>query len=139
LTAHPRLEVVRPAASSWGEKGYWEVWLQESNSWIYRSLHSAARRMTEIARACADDASPLTERMLRQLARELLLAQSSDWAFLMKTGTAKHYATQRTENHIARFNQLHAQLSDANIDERFLSECESRDNLFPHVQWRQYL
>jgi Uncharacterized conserved protein len=46
---------------------------------------------------------------LKQLARELLLAQSSDWAFLMKTGTAREYATQRTIDHLARFNRLHDQ------------------------------
>ncbi len=86
LTRHPTQQTIAPAASSWGENGYLGVWLDESNSWIYPHLHSAARRMTEIARAHASDESALTDRVLKQLARELLLAQSSDWAFLMKTG-----------------------------------------------------
>ena len=51
----------------------------------------------------AGGAPALQDRVLKQLARELLLAQSSDWAFLMRTGTAREYATQRTLEHLARF------------------------------------
>ncbi len=80
----------------------------------------------------------LTERVLKQLARELLLAQSSDWAFLVKTGTAREYATQRTIDHLARFNRLHDQFVANNLDEEFLRDCEWRDNIFPNVNWRYY-
>jgi 1,4-alpha-glucan branching enzyme len=139
LASHATHEVVAPAASSWGNKGYWGVWLDDSNSWIYPHLHAAARRMTEVARAFATDPSPLVERGLRQLARELLLAQSSDWAFLIHSRTAKHYAAARTKDHIGRFNKLHEQLKTGFVDEGFLSECEARDNLFPDVDWRHYL
>src|SRR5205814_10586613 len=74
-----------------------------------------------------------------QLARELLLAQSSDWAFLIKTGTARDYATRRTIDHLARFNRLYDQLVTNTVDEEFLRECEWRDNLFPNVNWRYYI
>jgi 1,4-alpha-glucan branching enzyme len=139
LANHPTQQTIAPAASSWGENGYLGVWLDESNSWIYPHLHSAARRMTEVARAHSSDKSALTDRLLKQLARELLLAQSSDWAFLMKTGTAKHYATKRTNDHLLRFNRLHEQLTSGTLDEDFLSNCEWRDNLFPDVNWRYYI
>ena len=139
LANHPTQQTIAPAASSWGENGYLGVWLDESNSWIYPHLHSAARRMTEVARAHVSDGSALTDRVLKQLARELLLAQSSDWAFLMKTGTAKHYATKRVTDHLLRFNRLHEQFTSGTLDEDFLSNCEWRDNLFPDVNWRYYL
>ena len=139
LAEHPTQQLVVPSASSWGHKGYWEVWLDESNSWIYPHLHMAAKRMTEIARVNADNKSELIERALRQLARELLLAQSSDWAFLMKTGTAKDYATKRTKDHILRFTRLYDQVRCKNIDEDFLKNCEWRDNIFPSINWRYYL
>ncbi|MBA2241389.1 MAG: DUF1957 domain-containing protein [Chthoniobacterales bacterium] len=132
-------EIVQPAASSWGEGGHLGVWLHESNAWIYPHLHVAAQRMTEMARANAQASSARTERALKQLARELLLAQASDWAFLIKTGTAKHYAAERTTDHIARFNRLYEQVKTAAIDTEFLSDCESRDNLFPNLRWRYYL
>ncbi|MFN2477435.1 MAG: glycoside hydrolase family 57 protein [Chthoniobacterales bacterium] len=140
LHAHATQEVVEPAASSWGKDGYWAVWLHESNSWIHPHLHSAAVRMTEAARKYAThETTDLIERMLKQLARELLLAQSSDWAFLMHSGTATQYATKRTKEHIRRFNALCDQLDTGAIDEALLSECEARDNLFPDVDWRYYL
>ena len=131
-------EIIAPAASSWGENGYWSVWLHETNSWIYPHLHAAARRMSECARAYADEPNALTSRVLSQLARELLLAQSSDWAFLIKTGTAKHYAAKRVNDHLLRFDALHQQLKAGVIDEASLAEIESRDNLFPKIEWRYF-
>ena len=138
LAANPTQQISEPATSTWGENGYFEVWLNPSNAWIYPQLHSAAQRMSEIARGHAEACNSLADRVLKQLARELLLAQSSDWAFLMKTGTAREYATKRTIDHLARFNCLHDQLATNRIDEEFLRECESRDNLFPNVNWRYY-
>ena len=44
--------------------------------------------MSDAASKHAGNVTPLADHVLKQLARELLLAQSSDWAFLMKTGTA---------------------------------------------------
>jgi 1,4-alpha-glucan branching enzyme len=95
--------------------------------------------MTEVARTHSHDDSALTDRVLKQLVRELLLAQSSDWAFLMKTGTAEHYATKRVTDHLLRFNRLHDQFTAGQLNEGFLSNCEWRDNLFPDVNWRYYI
>ena len=114
LAAHPTQQIVEPAASTWGENGHLAVWLDPSNAWIYPHLHACdARRMSEslqhalgvAGQRLAGEAPALefTDRVLKQLARELLLAQASDWAFLMKTGTAREYATKRTTDHLARF------------------------------------
>src|SRR6266576_1835241 len=141
LAAHPTQQIVEPAASTWGENGHLAVWLDPSNAWIYPLLNAAALRMCEVAGKYAAGGSNMTDtcdRVLKQLTRELLLAQSSDWAFLMKTGTAREYATQRTIDHLARFNRLHDQLVTNNLDEEFLHDCEWRDNIFPNVNWRYY-
>jgi 1,4-alpha-glucan branching enzyme len=139
LKENPTQQMVSPSPSSWGNKGYWEVWLDQCNSWIYPHLHAAARRMTEAARRHAKTRSAFTDRTLKQLARELLLAQSSDWAFLMKTGTAVEYATRRTHDHLLRFTRLWEMLDSGQHDEALLSACEERDNLFPNVNWKHYL
>jgi 1,4-alpha-glucan branching enzyme len=139
LASHPTLQVIQPGASTWGENGYFEVWLNPSNAWIYPQLYIAAQRMSETARRHADNGRPISNRVLKQLARELLLAQSSDWAFLIKTGAAREYATRRTVDHLSRFNRLHDQLVANSVDEEFLRECEWRDNLFPNVNWRYYI
>jgi 1,4-alpha-glucan branching enzyme len=138
LAAHPTQQTVEPAASTWGEKGHLRVWLDPSNIWLYPHLHGAARRMHEVASLQPTEPPPLTDRTLKHLARELLLAQASDWAFLMKNGTAKEYASKRSMDHLVRFNQLYDQLTKTKPDMKFLQECEWRDNLFPNVNWRYY-
>jgi 1,4-alpha-glucan branching enzyme len=137
LVTHPTQQTVSPAASSWGDKGYLGVWLDKTNSWIPPHLHSAAERMTKLARANTE-AGEVADRVLKQLARELLLAQASDWPFLIRTGTAKHYAAKRVTDHLLRFNRLYDQFMAGNVDEAFLANCEWRDNIFPNVNWRHY-
>ena len=124
--------------SSWGYKGYSEVWLEGSNDWIYRHLHEDADRMVELAQHHHDGGSELRRRALNQAARELMLAQSSDWAFIMKTGTMVEYACERTKLHVLNFNHLYEQIKKNEIDEPWLSQIERRHNLFPNLDYRVY-
>ncbi|MBN1586353.1 MAG: DUF1957 domain-containing protein [Candidatus Omnitrophica bacterium] len=137
LERYPKNQVMQPSMSSWGYKGYHEVWLEGSNDYIYRHLHKAVERMVEVAQEFPE-ASGVRERALNQMVRELLLAQSSDWAFILKTGTHTDYANGRVEQHIGRFNRLYSQVRDNAIDENALTEVESRDNLFPKADYRLY-
>ncbi len=139
LATHQTQQTITPAASTWGANGYLEVWLNEKNSWIYPHVHAATQRMIHLARSHQHDASPADERALRQLARELLLAQASDWPFLINAGTAKHYAARRVTDHLLRFTRLAEQFTAGALDERLLTDCEWRDNLFPDVNWRYYI
>jgi 1,4-alpha-glucan branching enzyme len=138
LEQHPKNQVSEPALSSWGYKGYSEVWLEGSNDWIYRHLHEDAYRMVELAQQNPDPGCPLRRRALNQAARELLLAQSSDWAFIMKTGTMVDYARDRTKIHVLNFNHLYGQIQRHEIDEGWLSEIERRHNLFADIDYRVY-
>jgi 1,4-alpha-glucan branching enzyme len=136
LDAFPVNQVATPSLSSWGYKGYAEVWLDGANDWVYRHLHQAAERMIELANAAKSGeygGDVLRWRALRQAARELLLAQSSDWAFIMKTGTMVPYAVARTREHIINFTKLHGDIRSGAIDEWWLAEIEQKNNLFPLV------
>ena len=137
LAEFPEHQLSQPPLSSWGAGGYASVWLDESNDWIYRYLHKASERMIELARV-HQDARDTTRRALNQAARELLLAQSSDWAFIMKTGTMVDYAVRRTREHLLRFSRIYQQVKDNRIDVGWLSMVESRDNLFPEIDYRVY-
>jgi 1,4-alpha-glucan branching enzyme len=137
LDRHPRNQVVTPSYSSWGYKGYAEVWLEGSNDWIYRHLDHAARTMIDLARENAH-ANGTQARILNQAARELLLAQSSDWAFIMKTGTMVPYAVKRTKEHVERFLRLAEMVRADRVDAAQLHEMEKRDNLFPEIDYRVY-
>ncbi|HVO18477.1 MAG TPA: 1,4-alpha-glucan branching protein domain-containing protein, partial [Anaeromyxobacter sp.] len=137
LKKYPRNQVITPAASSWGDKGYYEVWLNGTNDWIYRHLHKAAERMIDLAKHNRE-AKGLKQRALNQAARELLLAQSSDWAFIMKTGTMVDYAVRRTKEHVLRFTRLFDQVSAGQVDGAWLAQVEARDNLFPGLDYAVY-
>ena len=129
--------MVTPAASSWGDKGYNEVWLNGTNDWIYRHLHKASERMVELAR---ENSRPdqLRKRALNQAAREVLLAQSSDWAFIMTTGTMVEYAEKRTRSHIVNFTALYEQIKRGEIDERYVSDLEYKNNIFPEINYKVF-
>jgi 1,4-alpha-glucan branching enzyme len=137
LQENPRSQIASPSASSWGYKGYSEVWLNGVNDWVYRHLHKAADRMIGLAQAFPG-ADGLLRRALDQAARELLLAQSSDWAFIMKTGSHKEYAERRTKEHLLRFTKLFEDITANHIDETWLSDIEYRDNIFPDIDYRVY-
>lgn len=138
LDKFPVNQVCTPSPSSWGDKGYYEVWLNPKNDWIYKHLHMAADRMIEIATA-NKNADGIKLRLLNQAARELLLAQSSDWAFIMTTGTMVEYAEKRTKEHIYNFTTLYNQIKNNSIDEGFLSNLEYKNNIFPDMDYKVYI
>jgi 1,4-alpha-glucan branching enzyme len=130
-------QLATPPLCSWGAGGYADVWLNAKNDWIYRHLNKGAERMVGLARDYPD-ASGLTRRALNQAARELLLAQASDWAFIMHTGTMVGYAVKRTKEHLLRLFRLHDEIRGGRIDEHWLGYVEGRDNLFSEIDYRVY-
>lgn len=138
LSRFPVNQVAVPNASSWGHKGYNEVWLERANAWIYRHLHKAGERMVELANRYPH-AEGLTARGLNQAARELLLAQASDWAFIMKSGTMVDYAVKRTKSHLHNFNRLYYGILEQNIHPQWLFELESENNIFPGIDYRVFM
>ena len=137
LNRHTTHQTQQPSASSWGDQGYYEVWLNGSNDWIYRHLHKAEERMVELARRIAMP-TDVERRALNQAARELLLAQSSDWAFIMTTGTMASYAEKRTREHISRFTKFYEGLLSNHTDLGFLADIESKDTIFQEIDYRVY-
>ncbi|MBM7855263.1 1,4-alpha-glucan branching enzyme [Desulfohalotomaculum tongense] len=137
LHRYPCNQVAVPCESSWGNNGYHHVWLCKENHWIYRHLHEAARRMIELAnsypRACG-----LLKRALNQAARELMLAQASDWAFIMYTGTTVEYAVRRTKAHLHNFLRLYDMVKENKFDEDWLTCLESTNNIFPEINYRTF-
>jgi 1,4-alpha-glucan branching enzyme len=132
LRANPEQQVGEPHFSSWGAEGFADVWLDASNEWIYPHLLVAARRMTELVDR-HPHASGMERRALEQLGRELLLAQSSDWAFIIQTGTSVDYARERTIGHLERFTAIADMLDAGSVDSDVLMGIEVRDNLFPDL------
>jgi 1,4-alpha-glucan branching enzyme len=130
-------QVAMPARSSWGAYGYFDTWVNDKTLGLWPHIHRATREMTKLAdeRLSAEN---LERRALNQLAREVLLASSSDWPFILTMGTMVPYAERRVRTHINRFNALLKQLRDRDIDETWLSKIEASDNIFPYIDYRAF-
>jgi 1,4-alpha-glucan branching enzyme len=79
------------------------------------------------------------KRALNQSARELLLAQSSNWAFIITTGTMVEYAKKRTNYHLRNFTNLYSQIINKSLDESYLKILEKKNNIFPEIDYKVYL
>jgi 1,4-alpha-glucan branching enzyme len=144
LTLPPNL--VNPIPSSWGEGDYFENWLSPENAWIYPHLQRRATQLQRIVAALdqnidglSDDLAEHRSRCVSQMTRELLLAQSSDWAALMRSPSTQAYASKRFEDHLENFDRLatlYASNLGANAME--LQSIERQTPLFPNLSWRTF-
>lgn len=139
LAAYPIHQTATPSPNSWGHNGYHEHWINAKNDWIWRPLHEAAARMTQAVTdypACAGDSAE--DRVLRQAGRKLMLAQSSDWPFMIYIGDGRQYAERRFGDHLNRFHDLLDDLDRGQIDLRKLAAMEYMDAIFPELDYHLF-
>jgi 1,4-alpha-glucan branching enzyme len=134
LVEERRHQLLMPGVSSWGAKGTFQSWLDgrqyQPNVWIYRHLFRIADQLTDLATQHVTADGDL-RRALNQAAREMMLAQASDWAFLMSMGTTTRYSELRTIKHVGRARELLRQAAAGALDAHFLDTLEAADNLLP--------
>ena len=137
LELEPTQQVSFPAVSSWGDGGAFEVWVNQRNDWLWRRVHDAERSYSDVVNnldhSGVTDAGSVHGRAVRQACRELLLAQSSDWPFILTMGTQMGYAQKRPIVHLSRCHRLLSGLEKGNVDEADLAQMEERDAVFPDV------
>ena len=140
LERYPPEEVLTLPESSWGAGGTHWTWLNPQTEWIWPLIHAAERRMEQLV-AAYPQADGWRLRALNQLARELLLLESSDWPFLISTGQAREYASARFQQHLARFNRLAMIIEAGQLgpeEERFLDAVAVLDNPFPQIDYHVF-
>jgi 1,4-alpha-glucan branching enzyme len=134
----PRMTLSLPEGS-WGEGGDHRVWLNRDTEWTWDRVYSAeaewVEHLTATARVDGDQ-----RRVLQQATRELLLLQSSDWQFLITTGSARDYAERRVAEHYAEFKRLSEMLRSLRAGEALttddantLRRLEREDFCFPDL------
>jgi len=126
-----------PEYSSWGDGGYGGVWLEKSNDWVYRHVFKMIERMVELAERFPDE-NGLRERVLNQAAREVLLAQASDWPFLLRAGKSGSFARKQIEDAVTNFNRIYEMLCANTVGTEWLTRLEKRNNLFPAINYRVF-
>jgi 1,4-alpha-glucan branching enzyme len=132
LARYPVNQVATPCLSSWGDKGFSDVWLNERNQWIYPHLHTAAEDLSRLVPAHGRQEG-IIFRALNQAARELVLAQASDWAFMIHSGRMEPYAESRVRRHVTRFREICKQVEAGAIHQTWLAEIEAQDHIFPDL------
>ncbi len=137
LNLYPVNQLSQPAPSTWGDGGYFKVWLNEKTDWIYPYLYKMGETMKDFAEKYKRP-DKIQRRILNQMARELMLAESSDWAFLITMGTAENYATEIEKFHIKVFYKLTDMLKRGLVDEQFLEYIENKDSIFPEMDYKIY-
>ncbi|MBP8259089.1 MAG: DUF1957 domain-containing protein [Verrucomicrobia bacterium] len=138
LRRHPDLQVVEPPASSWGEGADFRTWRQPNNRWMLERALEAGRILQGLVRSRPAPAGA-ERRALELAAQELLLAQASDWPFMVHTNSNAGCGRQRAQSHLDRFDALADRIERGMIDEPWLANLAASDSLFPDVDlcyWR---
>ena len=133
LEAHPARTALQLAEGSWGANGDHTMWLNDRTAWTWKRLSALEEAFWEAAPAAL--ASAAARPVLAQAARELLLAQASDWQFIISTGAVVDYAERRFTLHCDDAERLIEALSGGELEGagRLADELARRDDLFPNV------
>ncbi len=125
---------------SWGKNGSNEVWLNPQTEWTWPHIYTTEEKVRAIVTEGKWRDGGLGERIAKQLCRELLLLESSDWQFLITTEAARDYAEHRFQTHLDQFNIVEGAwgefLESGSLRERTqqkLTVIEERDNLFAEI------
>jgi 1,4-alpha-glucan branching enzyme len=140
LEQYPRGGFLALHEGSWGAEGSNQVWMNSETTWTYAQLYAAEIACRDICTSPSWRDGALGERIVKQLCRELLLLESSDWQFLITTGAARDYAEGRFNGHRNDFEELRGlwrsfeQNSDLNAEQAGrLTAIEERDNIFADI------
>ena len=147
LEENPPADIVSLPEGSWGEGGFHYVWLNEWTSWIWERIYEAEelvrRRIPDAGRFYRD---VNTMEVFKQMLRELLLLESSDWPFLVTTWSARDYAEERAAYHYDNILKLYRVLerfeSSGAISREDMTLCREilqRDKLFEDIDVRSWV
>ena len=110
------------------------MWLNDRTAWMWQRLWALEDAFWDAAPAAA--ARPAARPVLAQAARELLLAQASDWEFIVSTDVVADYGVRRFERHCEDAERLVAALAPGGSPEGAHTLAETlreRDGLFPDI------
>ena len=120
-------EVHEPAFSSWGEGGFGSVWINSETEGYYPMSYKM-RAMINHLKGCKQ--KPLMKRLVKQMERELMLFQASDWAFMIHNRSAEGYARSRLAEHYQNACSLFALANSPQKLKPLLERLERRNNIF---------
>lgn len=136
LAAHPPVQSVHLRAGSWGADGDDRMWLNPGTEWTWQRLWDLEDAFWHAA--CRAIKSGTMLPVLAQAAREMMLAQASDWQFMITTGSVPDYGAARFLMHCENAEALVAAMDPARADAvpgalALADRLAGRHPLFPGV------
>ncbi|MEO0414745.1 MAG: 1,4-alpha-glucan branching protein domain-containing protein [Verrucomicrobiota bacterium] len=142
----PDLELpnVTPTSSSWGEGGYFETWMTDQNNWIYPELKSRGDNLARMVKMFIDNRGIMPDEKvdhrktcLSLLSKELLMAQSSDWGFLMNNEASADFAKGKVQKHLDAFDQIW-EVCTSFGDLSAVEPLKAENPIFNDLPWDMY-
>ncbi len=145
MELNPPNRTVQLLEGSWGQGSSHWVWLNEWTTYVWAHIYECEEKCEQIMTKHSDSSDPNLIKILKQLGRENLLLQSSDWPFLITTWSARDYSENRVALHYENFNRLYNMaLKYANgeyVDEgewHYLRKLEQADGLFEDIDIKAF-
>ncbi|MCX7721261.1 MAG: DUF1957 domain-containing protein [Dictyoglomus thermophilum] len=140
LEKYPPLERIELPESSWGRGGKHEVWLNDETVRLWEKIYEIEEENENFIDKVKNAQLNLwKEKVVKQICREKLLLESSDWPFLITTGQAKEYGYKRFEEHYLNYKTLltYFELFEVSVKEfEFLKKLEDKDSLFNFIDYK---
>ena len=130
-----RAPAIQLTAGSWGKDGDFSYWLNDQTSWTWKRLWALEGAYWGVARKALAGGEN-SRAVLAQATRSMLLAQASDWQFIISAAEASDYATLRFDEHCGQAEDLVRALQTDRIDDATMRRVEAlgaQDSVFPNV------
>jgi 1,4-alpha-glucan branching enzyme len=104
--------------------------------WTWERAYEAEDKFYTIFDTFSTSRNATIKRFLKQLARELLLLQSSDWQFLISTWSARDYAELRFSRHFENFKQIASLIETGRHDRsavNYVRDLEIQNSCFKNL------
>jgi 1,4-alpha-glucan branching enzyme len=137
LDSFPAEHTIRPLEGSWGAGGDFSMWLNEETRWTWDRLWRLEEAFWNLAPTVPGSGE--ARDFLAHAGRQLLLAQSSDWQFMISTGAVPDYGEKRFNLHCDDLEALLEALRPGTSAESLatarntIPDLEKRDDLFPDI------
>ena len=133
-----RIQSITPFYASNLPSGYADELINSSNDWMFPRIQKATERMIDLAGRFPNDQG-LKERMLNMAAKELLLAQSTDWPLMTDAQTSVEYAAAECEEHLDVFTDVYDSLGSGSVGTDRLIKREKEYPIFSEMNYRFFI
>ena len=131
------LQKLTPYPGAAQGNSYGEDLLDSTNSWMIRYTRKMSERMIDLSDRFPNETG-LKVRLLNLGAKELMIAQSGEWAKMIHDGLFPEYAAKRFKEAIKAFMIVFDALGSNTVSTEWLTRLEREHVLFPWMNFRLF-